>query len=139
MKTNRPCILPSLAGDDVIIPPAWLSWLVRQPERSLSLKLAIEDGLHVKYTMLHPAVGEDLVHKETLKHAMNTHLDELPSELIDEIACAVDEYWGVDKDSYTSVSIDQTLQQVIARAANRILVGRELCTYQKTSSKRQGS
>lgn len=105
-----------------------LPWLVSQPESLLSAKHAQLDALNIAITFLRPEIGEEPHHEPVVRRELTTHLDAVEACMWDEVGAALGELWGQDpKHGWKEVNLEYTVRRIVARASNRILVGRELC------------
>ncbi|KAI0902657.1 cytochrome P450 [Ustulina deusta] len=104
-----------------------LPWLVSQPETSLSAKWAQMDALNIPTTFLRPEIGLNPVHEPVVRRDLTAHLDQLEAAIWEEVGLALEMVWGNDSQSWREVNLDHTIRRVVARAANRVFVGNELC------------
>lgn len=105
-----------------------LPWLVSQPESLLSAKHAQLDALNISTTFLRPEIGEDPQHEPLVRRELTAHLDAVEASMWDEVGAALGQLWGEDaEEGWRKVNLDDTVKHVVARASNRIFIGRELC------------
>ncbi|KAK6080558.1 cytochrome P450 [Seiridium cupressi] len=125
---NRPYALPGLFGSSIILPPSMLHWLVSQPESVLSAKHAQLDALNITTTFLRPEIGEEPHHEPLVRRELTAHLDAVEASMWDEVGAALAEVWGKEGgEGWRKVNLDKTVRHVVARASNRVFIGRELC------------
>lgn len=112
----------------MILPPSMLPWLVSQPESLLSSKHAQLDALNITTTFLRPEIGEQPHHEPLVRRQLTAHLDAVETSMWDEVGAALRELWGEDwEEGWRKVNLDYTVRRIVARASNRVFVGRELC------------
>jgi hypothetical protein len=80
-----------------------------------------------KNTFLRAEVVADPLHEVVIRRDLIANLDKLAPQLADEISAAVDELWGCDAENYKTVSLEETLFRILARASSRIFVGEVVC------------
>jgi hypothetical protein len=120
-----------------------LKWLVSQPESHLSAKWAQMNALNILTTFLRADIGLNPVHEPLVRRNLNAHLDRIAGVVSEEVGLALEELWGQETEIWREISLDYTIRRVVARAANRVFVGDELCrfgmycgTYNTDTSKR---
>lgn len=106
-----------------------LRWLISQPESHLSAKWAQMDALNIPTTFLRPEIGLNPVHEPLIRRDLTSHLDYICGELWGEVGLALQELWGKETEVWRQVNLDYTIRRVVARAANRVFVGDELCMF----------
>lgn len=104
-----------------------LGWLQSQPEAHLSAKWAQMDALNIPETFLQPEIGLNPVHEPLVRRQLTAHLDRIAGLMWEEVGLALDEIWGIETERWREINLDYTIRRVVARAANRIFVGEELC------------
>lgn len=104
-----------------------LEWLVSQPESHLSAKSAQMDALNIPMTFLRAEIGLNPVHEPLIRRNLTANLDQITSHVSDEVGLALEELWGRERETWKAVNLDYTIRRVVARAANRVFVGDELC------------
>jgi hypothetical protein len=85
--------------------------------------------MNFETTFMRPEVVTNPIQETVIRHDLIANLDKLAPELADEIAVAVDELWGCDTENYTTVSLEETIFRIVARASSRILAGKEVCEF----------
>ena len=110
---------------DVILPLEHTTWLNEQPENVLSAR---EGQLYFlsKYTFSHPRLHRDTLEANLARTAMILCLQTLQTQVWDELVVALDDAWGHDTE-WRSVNVYHTMWTVVARTANRAVVGAPLC------------
>jgi hypothetical protein len=120
----------------VMIPKSQVKWIIDQADSVLSAAQAQRNILMLRYVLLDPAMAENPIHEVVIRRHMTRSLGSLVSEIEEELAVAVTQYWGHDTESWTDVKVFSTMTKVVARASNRIFVGLPLCkSYCLTLSK----
>ncbi|KAF2116783.1 cytochrome P450 monooxygenase-like protein [Lophiotrema nucula] len=112
--------------ETVVVPPAFLPELRRQPDDVLSFPHAVNETMETKYTKLD--TNEPLGMK-TIKADLTPAL----ARLNPTICVEVDEAMKAEMpacDDWTNVSIYMTLVRIIAKVSGRVFVGPELCRNQ---------
>lgn len=105
-----------------------LPWLVSQPDSLLSSKHAQLDALNITTTFLHPEIGQEPHHDTLVRRELTRHLDAVEGSMWDEVGAALGELWGEDPEQeWRTVNLECTVRRIVARASNRVFVGRELC------------
>ncbi|KAI1815749.1 cytochrome P450 [Poronia punctata] len=127
LKDTKLYKLHGVFGDAVVLPPSLLQWLISQPEAHLSAKWAQLDALNIPATFLRPEIGVDPVHEPLIRRNLTAHLDDIAGDVWEEVGLALELAWGNDTNSWRRVNLDHTVRRVVARAANRVFVGDDLC------------
>ena len=133
-KANRPCVLPSVFGSHIVLPPSMIPWMINQPESVLSGKHAQIDAMEATHTMLRPELVLQPAHEAVIQRDLKNHLNELVPDIQDEISRAVDEIWGLERESFTMINLDKTIREIVTRASNRAFIGLPLCEYLSSAS-----
>lgn len=60
---------------------------------------------------------------------LKLHVDELTSDLMDEVSFSMDELLGLDTNRYKTVNLNRIMKRMTTRTTNRILVGQPLCEF----------
>lgn len=101
--------------------------MLRQPPQKLS---GVEAGdEEAKYTMRSKITERKPVFEEFVIRQFKLHLDELMSDLMDEIRFSTDELLGLDTNRYKTLHIHGTLKKIITRTSYRVFVGEPLCEF----------
>ncbi|KIW80965.1 hypothetical protein Z517_03988 [Fonsecaea pedrosoi CBS 271.37] len=136
-RHNKPCILATLDGEVVLLPPSNTSWLIAQPDNVLSVNGAHKHILQTRYTFPKPEIMDPTVHFDVIKSELTRQVFNVTPEVCDELAAAVDQIWGSEADSdfeyysdadgWKTVVLFDSLTKIIARISNRVFVGLPLC------------
>ncbi|RYP77946.1 hypothetical protein DL771_000805 [Monosporascus sp. 5C6A] len=124
---NQPYTLRGVFGDSIVLPPSMLQWLISQPESHLSAKGAQMDALNIPTTFLRADIGLNPVHEPLVRRNLTARLDHIADDVREVVGLALDELWGKDAEAWREINLDYTIRRVVARAANRVLVGDALC------------
>ncbi|OAL24026.1 hypothetical protein AYO20_10771 [Fonsecaea nubica] len=132
-RHNKPCILATLDGEVVLLPPSNTSWLIAQPDDVLSVNGAHKHILQTRYTFPKPEIMDPTVHFDVIKSELTRQVFNVTPEVCDELATAVDQIWGSeadpdfeyysDADGWKTVVLFDSLTKIIARISNRVFVG----------------
>lgn len=106
-----------------------LPWLLSQTKSHLSAKWAQMDALNIPETFLRPEIGMNPVHEPLVRRDLTAKLDITAGYIWEEVGLALAELWGTEDAAWVKVNLDFTIRRVVARAANRVIVGDELCTF----------
>lgn len=123
--------MPNIFENRILLPPTYTDWLNRQPPQILTSHGTIAERLSPLYTMRRNYTEQKPAFEIFLRRQMNLHLDELTSDLMDEISFSMDQLLGLDTNQYKTVNIARTVKQIVARTVNRILVGQPLCEFKE--------
>jgi hypothetical protein len=104
-----------------------MDWLLQQPDNVLDQTQINRDFLQADYTMLHPKVVTDTVHKDVIQKVLTRRIGEFTGDVLEEVDFAFRKAWGVDTKEWTTVIAYDTMSEVISRISNRVLVGLPLC------------
>jgi hypothetical protein len=111
----------------VILPGSQVKWIVDQADSVLSAQQAQLDSLLTDYTLLDPSMARNPIQEIIVRRHLTRSLGSLIEEIEEELAVGVTRYWGKDTESWTEVPVFDTMNNVVARASNRIFVGLPLC------------
>lgn len=119
--------MPSLFGDEIVLPPDEIQWITDQPDDVLdsveefNQRVQVESCLVERYVLTHPT------HNKIVGRDLNRHMQNLSSDLYEELSMAIDETWGMDTEGWKQIDPFQTFVTAIARASNRVFLGSPLC------------
>jgi hypothetical protein len=123
----QPHVLPGILGNEVVLPTSWIPWLASKPESILSGKWSRLQRMNFETTFLRAEVVTNPLQEVVIRRDLIANLDKLAPQLADEISVAVDELWGCDTENYKTVSLEETIFRIVARASSRIFVGEVVC------------
>ncbi|KIW95735.1 uncharacterized protein Z519_04320 [Cladophialophora bantiana CBS 173.52] len=136
-RHNKACILATLDGEVVLLPPSNTPWLIAQPDNVLSVNGAHKHILQTRYTFPKPEIMDPTVHFDVIKSELTRQVFNVTPEVCDELAAAVDHIWGSEADpdfefysdaeGWKTVVLFDSLTKIIARISNRVFVGLPLC------------
>ncbi|KAL2417885.1 Cytochrome P450 monooxygenase [Exophiala dermatitidis] len=124
---DKACILATLDGEVILLPPSSIPWLISQPEHVVSVNGAHKHILQTSYTFPRPEIMDPTVHFDVIKSELTRQVFNVTPEVCDELAAAVDEIWGTDTDNWTEIPLFDSLTKIIARTSNRVFVGLPFC------------
>ncbi len=139
-RNSQPCILATLDGEVVLLPPSSTQWLISQPESTLSVKGAHKHILQTKYSFPRPEIMDPTVHFDVIKSELTRQVFTVTPEVCDELKEAVDKLWNAEPDEdedeeegekggWKTVFLFDSMTQIVARMSNRVFVGLPLCEY----------
>lgn len=79
------------------------------------------------YTICSQYVVDHPSHHKIITRDLTRSLGELTSDVMNELAYALDAEWGIDTKGWKEVNPFTTLMNVVAQTANRVFVGTPLC------------
>lgn len=121
--------MPSIFESRILLPPSYTDWLNRQPPQILSSHGTAAEKIAPVYTMRRNYTEQKPAFEILVRRQFNLHLDELTSDLMDEIRFSMDQLFGLDTNQYRTVNIERTVKKIVTRTVNRILVGQPLCEF----------
>ncbi|KAJ9609815.1 hypothetical protein H2200_006144 [Cladophialophora chaetospira] len=140
-RHSKPCILATLDGEVVLLPPSSTQWMISQPETVLSVKGAHKHILQTKYTFPRPEIMDPTVHFDVIKSELTRQVFTVTPEVCDELKEAVDQLWGIEPDpeedeeiekgGWKTVVLFDSMTKIVARMSNRVFVGLPLCRDEK--------
>ncbi|KAF7792532.1 hypothetical protein EIP86_003573 [Pleurotus ostreatoroseus] len=111
----------------VVTGPKLIDELRRFPDEQVSFMDAAGESINTKYMFNH-SLHENPYHIAVIKERLTRHLTEAFADIRDEIAAAFSEHIPApDNGKWISVPALSVMQQVVARASNRIFVGLPYC------------
>ncbi|KAK9773237.1 putative Cytochrome P450 [Seiridium cardinale] len=127
-KLDKPYVLPYfINGPQVILPTSQMRWLLEQPDSVLSQEHVNRQFLEADHTFLHANLVKDPVHPEIIKHELTRQIGTFTDDIVEEMNCCLEEYWGSDTENWKEVRLYDTMLDVIARLSTRVFIGQPLC------------
>ncbi|KAK4899753.1 hypothetical protein LTR27_003019 [Elasticomyces elasticus] len=107
---------------DIIVPPAYASWIDKQPENVLSAR---EGQLYFlsKYTFSHERLHRDTLEDNLARTQQIMRLPTLHNEVMDELVAALNVAWGSNTTEWTAVNPFETMFYVVSRRYRQLLDG----------------
>ncbi|KAJ3011693.1 hypothetical protein NUW54_g2086 [Trametes sanguinea] len=110
----------------IVSGPKMVEELRRRPDEELSFAEGVEDSMQIRYTF-GPETDADPYHVDIIKEKLTRSVPAILPDVVDELTLAVPEHIPAKSDEWLEVAIMPTMQQIIARASNRVFVGAPLC------------
>jgi cytochrome P450 len=125
-KNGLAFTLPNaLMKPDIMVPPAQVKDIVSPPDDILSCRKGLDDNMQADYTLLHPRIVSNQWHPLPVK-ALSALTPRHVDKIMEEVSCGLSAYLGVSE-SWHEVQVLDTMSRVVARAANRFIVGSPTC------------
>lgn len=116
------------------MPASAMKWVLAQGDDVLSVTEAFAEIDQARWSMGHHMFVTDPWQGNLVKTDMNRVLETICSAMNAELQDAFDDAFGTDTDNWKEVSLDDTIQLIVARAASRFTVGAPLCEYSAVSA-----
>ncbi|KAF7321139.1 hypothetical protein HMN09_00202000 [Mycena chlorophos] len=114
-------------GPQIILPPSMGSWLASRPDDLLNAKDCTFDTAQFTYTVGHESITSNDMIDLLIKRELTRTTGTLNEQLCEEIVGSLEGLYGVDGE-WRNVPVFDTLTRTVGRVANRIFVGKELCS-----------
>lgn len=101
--------------------------MLSNPENKLTAHIPQAESVSSKYTMKDPNIQPTNYEVDLVRKQITKRFGSVAEELADEVSLALDDAWGASKEWKTVVAWG-SLEDVAARAVNRIIFGLPLCT-----------
>ncbi|RVX65953.1 hypothetical protein B0A52_09838 [Exophiala mesophila] len=124
---DKACMLGTLDGEVVLLPPSSIPWLISQPSHVLSVNGAHKHILQTKYSFPRPEIMDPTVHFDVIKSELTRQMFSITPEVSDEMRAAISDVFGEDPNSWREVKLFDAVIKTIARTSNRVFVGLPLC------------
>ena len=126
-KSNIPFVQPSLAyGPLVILPPSQVRQILSMPDRQIHTAEPQQEVVQAPYTICDPNIYENRFHFDVVRRQLSKNLALFTEDIAEELALGFEQYWGTSSE-WTTVKAWDSALKIIARAANRVFVGAQLC------------
>jgi cytochrome P450 len=121
-------IVPSFGlAHELIMPESWMSWVMSQPDDTISSPHAFLDINRSVHSFGHTRYWGDAWQFHIVKTRLNGILPDIILNLNNELKRAFDTYFGTDTENWEEIDLEKTMHRIIAQAANRFIVGEPLC------------
>lgn len=114
----------------VVSGPKMVDELRRRPDDELSFSESVADSMQIRYT-LGADTEDDPYHVDIIKEKLTRSVPAILPEVIDELTLAVPQHIPAKTDEWLEVPVMTAMQQIIARASNRVFVGLPVCRDQE--------
>ncbi|KAI9862865.1 MAG: hypothetical protein M1813_004037 [Trichoglossum hirsutum] len=127
-KNGKPFAFPDiLFGPEIMIPMSEVSAMVAHPDSVLSPTEYHCDLMQTDYTFHSREAARDPLHIGTIQRYLTRQLPVLVPDIMDEVKRGYDEFWGLDTEEWKEIAVQPTLEKIVTRVSNRIIVGPTLC------------
>jgi hypothetical protein len=113
-------------GPILVIPPNELKAILSHPESVVEVHDPQFLNISAKYTMRDPGIYPSNAEVDLVRKHIAKRYGSVADELHHELALAFDEYWGTAQE-WKSISAWSSLQDIAARAFNRVAIGSPKC------------
>ncbi|KAH9929775.1 cytochrome P450 [Fomitopsis serialis] len=100
--------------------------LCRFPDDQISFELAAEELVHTEWT-IQPDIVQYPIHVTAIKQKLTRNLAVVAPAVVNEVQLALDELIPAIDNDWLPIAGFQTVQEIVARASNRVFVGEPLC------------
>ncbi|KAH9897770.1 cytochrome P450 [Cubamyces lactineus] len=104
--------------------------LRKRPDDELSFSEGVEDSMQIRYTF-GPESNDDPYHVDVIKEKLTRSVPAILPDVIDELTLAVPQHIPAKSDEWLEIQVMPTMQQIVARASNRVFVGLPVCRDQE--------
>lgn len=126
-KSNIPFLVPNIRnGLILVIPPKQLKTVLSKPERVVEVHEPQFENVIAKYTIRDPDMYPSNAEVDIVRKHIAKRYGSVAKELAEELALAFDEQWGTSP-VWKTVPAWGSLQDIAARAFNRVAFGLPLC------------
>ena len=101
--------------------------MVELPETVLSARLPQVGRFAVNYLAPGIDVDHDLFMMDAVRKDLTRNLGRIQPSIYQDISESIDELWGIDTDNWHEICLWETMQKMVFRSTNRVLVGLPLC------------
>ncbi|KAJ7442451.1 cytochrome P450 [Mycena latifolia] len=130
-KANLIHVVPTWArGPQIILPPSMAPWLASMPDEVLNAKNCTFYNVQFKHTVGHPEITSNDMIDLLIKRELTRTTGTLNPELLEEIEASMVDLFGADGET-RKVSVYNTIGRTVGRVANRVFVGKELCSNEE--------
>ncbi|KND88645.1 Ent-kaurene oxidase [Tolypocladium ophioglossoides CBS 100239] len=127
-RKGLPFAIPSsMYGSDVVLPQSLVTWLMDQPESTLSTLKAHNVLLFARYNFLGGRLADDDLGTRAVHKFLPRNLPGFIPDMDDEVKHAVDMTLGHVTEEWTSVKLWDMWLNIVPRVINRMLAGSGAC------------
>ncbi|RYP17191.1 hypothetical protein DL767_010061 [Monosporascus sp. MG133] len=127
---GRPTLVPVAGeGDIVMLPPSEAKFITDQPDSVLGFNERAFEAFQVDHTFVDPRIARIALNENLLRAKLTPQIGHLVSDLAEEAAWALGEYWGGPDatDEWREVCVFETMRHIVGSVANRAFVGLPYC------------
>ncbi|KAI8990629.1 cytochrome P450 [Trametes punicea] len=110
--------------------PKMVEEIRRRPDDELSFLDGVEDTMQIRHTF-GPQTHDDPYHVDIIREKLTRSVPAILPDVVDELALAVPQHIPAKSDEWLEVHVMSAMQQIIARASNRVFVGLPACRNQE--------
>ncbi|KAJ7753620.1 cytochrome P450 [Mycena maculata] len=127
-KANLVHVVPTWQrGPQIILPPSMAPWLAQMPTEVLHAKNCTFYNCQFKHTVGHPEITSNDMIDLLIKRELTRTTGTMNVELLEEIELSMSSLYGSDG-QWKKVGVYDTAGKIVGRVANRVFVGKELCS-----------
>lgn len=101
--------------------------LLDKSDHDVNDRQAHKEQLQSRYTFP-KGILEDDFHFDMIRKQLTRNISSVASDLAEELRAAFEEYWP-NSTEWTTVAIYPLIRRTVARSANRVFAGVELCKF----------
>lgn len=109
----------------LILPPARMQELMQKSDAEVDSHVIHNEQVQATYT-IGDDISIDISHFNVVRRQLTRKLPLLTGSVYGELALAFDDQWGATQE-WTELKVYPTCMKIVARAANRVFAGVELC------------
>jgi hypothetical protein len=114
-------------GPQVIVPPSMINWLAHQPSDLMNAKDCTFKNMQFVYTVHHPEITHNDMLDQLIKKDLTCTIGSVNAEIVEELELTFNKLFGNDTEQWKEVYVWDCMIKMVARTANRIFVGPDLC------------
>jgi hypothetical protein len=127
-------VYPGIPHPVVILPGSQVKWLADPGENQLNALEMQMEPFSGDYTLLDASVVRNPIQASLIRRQLTRSLGTLVPDIQDELRYAFDKVWGCDSENWVNVEAMSTMEHILSRAANRVIVGLPLCEQMRSFS-----
>jgi len=109
------------------VPPSMINWLAHQPSDLMNAKDCTFENMQFAYTVHHPEITHNDMLDQLIKKDLTRTIGSVNAEIVEELELTFHELFGSDTEQWKEVCVWDCMIKTVARTANRVFVGPELC------------